>query len=496
MANLGSSTSSAPAAEATSDPLPASARPRSSTRGLQLQISERRLLLMAGDALVVTISVLAALRIWALVAQSTFDLDFVLPEVYWFFLLTFIWFVLASANDFYNLNLASHIGASAVRLMQITAQLVIVYLLIFFLSTRDALPRLFILYYALIFFFLMLLWRAWRPFLFRWPGFRRRALIVGAGWPAEAILGILTSEAKDAYEVVGVINEEQAPGQELGSKLVLGGGVDLPGIVEGKQIAELIIAYGNELPSSIFQGIMACYEKEIAIMPMPILYEQLTGRVPIEHVGRQHWTVVLPLEGHSVFNLYGPLKRGMDVTLSVVGLAIFVLVLPVLALIMTLDSPGPLFYQQERVGRGGRIFKIIKLRSMIPNAEGVAGPQWAQKNDPRVTRVGRILRKTRLDEVPQLLNVLRGEMSMIGPRPERPFFVDQLTAQIPFYRTRLAVKPGVTGWAQVMYRYGNSREDALIKLQYDLYYIRHQSVTLDMLILLRTAGKMMAFQGT
>ncbi len=133
---------------------------------------------------------------------------------------------------------------------------------------------------------------------------------------------------------------------------------------------------------------------------------------------------------------------------------------------------------------------------MIPNAERESGPVWATERDPRITRVGGVLRKTRLDEIPQLVNVLRGEMSMVGPRPERAVFVEQLTGQIPFYRTRLAVKPGVTGWAQVRYRYGNTVEDALIKLQYDLYYIRHQSLALDMLIILRTVGKMLAFQGT
>jgi exopolysaccharide biosynthesis polyprenyl glycosylphosphotransferase len=241
---------------------------------------------------------------------------------------------------------------------------------------------------------------------------------------------------------------------------------------------------------------MACYEQEIAIVPMPILYEQLTGRVPIEHVGEQHWTVVLPLEGRSVFNVYPAIKRLIDIVLALAGLAIFALMLPLVGLAIILDSPGPIFYRQQRVGRGGRQFEIVKLRSMIPNAERHSGPQWAQQDDPRVTRVGRILRKTRLDEAPQLLNVLRGEMSLIGPRPERDVFVEQLTQQIPFYRTRLAVKPGLTGWAQVRYRYGNSTEDALVKLQYDLYYIRHQSLALDLLILLRTLGKILAFQGT
>jgi exopolysaccharide biosynthesis polyprenyl glycosylphosphotransferase len=260
-------------------------------------------------------------------------------------------------------------------------------------------------------------------------------------------------------------------------------------------VAELIMANGGELSSDLFQGVMACYEQAVAIVPMPLLYEQITGRIPIEHVGQQHWTVVLPLQGDSMFDVYPPLKRLIDIGLSLFGLVCFVLFLPLLALIMLLDTPGPIFYAQERVGKGGSIFRVIKLRSMIPNAEKMSGPKWAQENDPRVTRIGRVLRKTRLDEVPQLLNVLRGEMSLIGPRPERPYFVDQLTQQIPFYRTRLAVKPGLTGWAQVRYHYGNSTEDSLVKLQYDLYYIRHQSLTLDLLILLRTVGKMLLFQG-
>ncbi len=450
---------------------------------------------MAGDAMVVVVSILAALRIWAIFARETFDLDFVLPQLYWFFVLTFIWYVLAAANDFYNLRMASQIRTSLPRLIQITLQLLIVYLLIFFVSSRDALPRLFILYYAVISFVLMAVWRSWRLFLIGWSRFRRRALVIGTGWAAESILQIIESEAQDAYEITGLISDEYETGSLFVNTPVLGNGEDLPALVEKHGIAELIIAYGSELPGNIFQGIMACYEKEVAIVPMPLLYEQITGRVPIEHVGQQHWTVVLPLEGRSMFNLYHPLKRGMDIVLSIIGLVIFALMLPVLTLLITLDCRGPIFYRQERVGRGGKIFKIIKLRSMIPNAESINGPQWAQRDDPRVTRMGWILRKTRLDEVPQLLNVLRGEMSLIGPRPERAVFVDQLTKAIPFYRTRLAIKPGLTGWAQVRYRYGSSQEDALVKLQYDLYYIRHQSLVLDSMILIRTMGKILAFQG-
>ncbi len=465
-------------------------------RGLQLQISERRLIMMAGDAIMIVVSVLLSLRIWAFVAREAFDVEFVVPQAYWFFVLTFLWFTLASANDFYNLRLNSRISSTVLRLVRITIQLLVIYLVIFFLSERTALPRLFILYHAVISFLLILLWRSWRPFLIGWSRFsRRRALIIGTGWPAETILQVINSEAADAYEIAGLICSQDERDQFQDDSRIVGSGADLPALVQRNGIAELILAYSNNLPADIFAGVMACYEHEVAIVPMPLLYEQITGRVPIEHVGQQHWTVVLPLEGRSVFNLYPALKRLLDIILSLVGLGVFLLSLPVLALVIFLDSPGPIFYRQERVGRGGQLFYVFKLRSMIPNAERYSGPQWAQKNDPRITRVGRILRKTRLDEVPQLLNVLRGEMSLIGPRPERAVFVEQLTSQIPFYRTRLAVKPGLTGWAQVRYHYGNSAEDALIKLQYDLYYIRHQSLALDLLIMLRTLGKMVAFQG-
>ncbi|NLE52681.1 MAG: polyprenyl glycosylphosphotransferase, partial [Chloroflexi bacterium] len=190
------------------------------------------------------------------------------------------------------------------------------------------------------------------------------------------------------------------------------------------------------------------------------------------------------------------LKRAVDLLLAIVGLAIFAALLPLIVVSMKLDSPGPIFFRQQRVGKSGRLFWVVKLRSMIPDAERETGPRWASDDDPRVTRVGRLLRKTRLDEMPQLYNVLRGEMSIIGPRPERPEFVEALSQTIPFYRTRHVVKPGITGWAQVRYHYGSSEEDALIKLQYDLYYIRHRSLALDVLIILRTAGKMLSFQGT
>jgi len=178
-----------------------------------------------------------------------------------------------------------------------------------------------------------------------------------------------------------------------------------------------------------------------------------------------------------------------------VGLVFLALLMPALALANRLGSPGPLFYRQARVGRRGQPFQVLKFRSMIPDAEAASGAVWAADNDPRITAVGRFLRRTRLDELPQVINVLRGEMSLIGPRPERPEFVEQLAHSIPFYRARHSVRPGLSGWAQVQYRYGNTADDSRIKLEYDLYYVKHASFLLDLRIALQTIGVMLAFKG-
>ena len=188
------------------------------------------------------------------------------------------------------------------------------------------------------------------------------------------------------------------------------------------------------------------------------------------------------------------LKRAVDVLLGACGLAVTLPVWPVAALALWLEDRGPTLYHQRRVGQGGREFTLLKFRTMVRDAE-IAGPRWAVVGDERVTRIGRWLRRLHLDELPQAINILRGEMSVIGPRPERAEFFAALQAAIPFYRARLSVRPGVTGWAQVNHEYGDSIDDALIKLRYDLYYIKHRSALLDLLILVRTVGHVLRGRG-
>lgn len=462
----------------------------------QLQISERRVLLVLGDAFCNFIAVLVALRIWAFVGDIPYNLDFIISNSWWFLLLETLWFMLASANDFYDLQLTSKLFKSVSALVQITLQMILIYVVIFFLSPRDdVLPRLFVLYYGVLSFLLISVWRTWRPFLIGWTSNPRRALVVGSGWAAREIIEVLDLEAKNEYAVVGVVSDSGTHAEVPRMVTFLQQNEKLTDMASDLDISEIILAYGSEMPGHIFQGVMDAYERGYTITPMPILFEQVTGRVPIEHVSQENWNVILPVQSTPFFNPYPLLKRLMDVVLSVLGLTLFFLLLPFIAIAMYFDSPGSIFYTQERVGKGGKHFNIIKLRTMIPNAEQVSGPKWADKNDPRITRVGRWLRKSRLDELPQLINILRNDMSLVGPRPERPHFVARLSKSIPFYRTRNVIKPGLTGWAQVRYGYGNTLSDSLIKLQYDLYYIRHQNLLMDALIILRTIGKMLKLAG-
>lgn len=453
-----------------------------------LPVSERRLLIGIGDLVAVNLSIVLALRVWAYVGMESFDITFVLEQAHWFPILSVLWVFLASANNFYDLALTAKWQQSQERLLEIELQLLLAYLLIFFLSPRYALPRLFILYYAIASYLLIAGWRMTRPFLIGWVPSRRRVLVIGGGWSAESIVKAIETYAPDDYEIVGVVeertfrNDRQNPRRTLLEK------------AKETHASEIVLATSENLDGVLFQEIMDCYEQGLPITPMPILYERLTGRIPVESV-RGHWNVVLPLQGRSPFDPYPVLKRLIDLLFCGIGLLVLALLLPILVPIMIIDSPGPILFTQERLGKGGRVFNVIKLRTMVPNAEQISGPIWSVKGDDRVTRVGRVLRKLRIDEMPQFWNILRGEMSMVGPRPERPFFVETLQEEIPFYRTRLTVQPGLTGWAQVHYGYGSSVRDALVKLQYDLYYIRHRSIVLDLMIIVRTFGTVAKLMG-
>ncbi|GIL12020.1 MAG: sugar transferase [Chloroflexota bacterium] len=468
-------------------PAPKSRRP-------QLRLSERRLLLMGGDMLAAVLAVLIALLIWSWVGRYRFDLDFILPRSVWFIVLPGLWLLLASANDFYDVRVSASRMVTTQRLLVITLQMLVIYLLVFFLAQPLALPRLFILYYGVASFLLTGLFRFFNPALAGWASERRRVLIVGTDEATTTIIGAIGRYAHRAYDIRGIIGEADDFGSDICEVPILGTGRDLLRLAQAEAVSELIVTSTHALSAETFQGVMDAYEAGITIVPMPLLYESITGQVPVEYV-MNNWSVVLPIEGDSIFNPYPVFKRLLDILLALVGLAAFGALLPLLGLLIRLDSPGGIFYSQERVGLNGRVFRIYKFRSMRADAEAATGAVFSSRGDRRVTRVGRWMRKTRLDELPQIINVLRGDMSIVGPRPERPEHVQRLVEKIPFYRTRHVIRPGLTGWAQVRYNYGANDEDALVKLQYDLYYIRHQSLALDLNIMVRTVGKVIKMSG-
>jgi len=461
-----------------------------------LPFSERRALLAVGDALVVNGAVLAALYLWARAGGGAFGPAFVRSRWFWFPILTVLWWLLALMGDLYDVPVAGQRLEITQRVGVVGLGLLAVYLAVYFFLPRDALPRLFFLFFMGIALAGVLLWRWTYATIFTLPPFRRRVLIAGAGWAGRTIAQALARYSNADYHVVGFVDDDpEKQGATVADLPMLGSSRDLLALVRAQRVDEVVVAITHRMQGELFQALMDCRAAGVHVVRMPALYEQLTHRMPVEHVERG-WIVESVNDLPTLHRPAQWAKRLLDVVLGLLGALVFLMLLPFLALAITLDCPGPIFYRQVRLGLGGQPYRMFKLRTMVPNAEEDGQARWATADDERITRVGHILRKTRLDELPQVFNVLRGEMSIVGPRPERPEFVAELQEKIPFYRTRLCVKPGLTGWAQIHYGYGNSVEDALIKLQYDLYYIRHWSLWSDLYVIFKTVGVTLRCQGT
>jgi exopolysaccharide biosynthesis polyprenyl glycosylphosphotransferase len=460
-----------------------------------LPVSERRLLLLVIDMLIVNGSVLIASWVWQALNQHAFDWGFVVSHWRWFPFMTAFWGALAWFSDLYEIDLANRRLASVQRLLIAMVVLVALYMILYFFAPPSVLPRLFVLVFAGLSGLLLSLWRWGYATVFTLPQMQCRVLIVGAGWAGRTLAKMLQDQENDMYQVLGFVDDDFSKHNEKIVDLpVLGGGDHLLELVAVHQADKVVLAITGDIRGELFQALIDCRAKGIEVIRMPDLYERLTRRVPVEHIN-MGW-VLGAMSGFTAINrLERITRRVMDLGLGFLGLIGLGLILPFVALAVALDDSGPLFYRQIRAGKAGVPYHVIKFRSMRTDAEKDGSPQWAQEEDDRITRVGRVLRKTRLDELPQVINILRGEMCIVGPRPERPAFIADLEDQIPFYRTRLTVKPGLTGWAQINYKYGNSVQDSLMKLQYDLYYIRHRSLWLDIYIVLKTFGVMLRMEG-
>lgn len=319
-----------------------------------------------------------------------------------------------------------------------------------------------------------------------------RVLIVGTGQDAKLVHRDLTRPLQQSVEVVGFLPVGGGERIEVDPSEVLPPGC-LVDVVRNLRVDEVIVAVRERRGGVLsLRELLDCKLAGVRILDLSSFFERVQGQVRLDSLRaswliygdgfRQGWTRTF-------------VKRCFDL---IVGMTLLVLAAPLMlltALAILLEDGAPIFYSQERVGRGGKTFRVRKFRSMRTDAEKDGKPRWASSNDDRVTRVGRVIRKLRIDELPQLFNVIAGEMSLVGPRPERPYFVDQLTQEIPFYAVRHCVKPGVTGWAQVRYQYGASVDDAAEKLQYDLYYVKNHSLILDTLVLFETVRVVLTGEG-
>jgi sugar transferase (PEP-CTERM system associated) len=326
------------------------------------------------------------------------------------------------------------------------------------------------------------LWRVAFNGLTRDPHLEERVLIVGTGVLAQTVARQIRTQQDFAYRLVGFVADDGKGPVRVRQHDILGGAADIDRILTSRHVDRIVVSLTDRRGHLPIEALLRAKLAGVRVEDAVTTFERLTGKILVEDL-KPSWLIFS--DGFHVSRLTRIAKRGFDLLCALV---VFVLSAPAMlltAIAVRLESRGPILYCQERVGEGGRIFTLRKFRSMCVDAEQ-GTPVWAKDKDDRVTRVGRVIRLTRLDELPQLWNVLKGEMSFVGPRPERPFFVQQLAEAIPFYMARHAVKPGLTGWAQVKYRYGSSVEDALEKLRYDLYYIKHLSLVFDLTILIDT----------
>lgn len=474
--------------------------------GLSLSLGERRLLLAAVDLLLLNGALLAALLIWT---------DFHLPAAAllanskWFLTLSGLWFILAAALDVYNPARAASVTQSLLYVGIAALLTGLLYLTIPWL-TPPVVRRLQAFGFVLLAGGSLLAWRAFYARFFYQPAFYQRVIIVSSGPVDRSLVAELQAAAAQAranpfrgsgYVLVGLVEPGAPPAGEAqaGSESLAGvprlSPDELVYQARRRQVHEIIVAGEAALPASLRDTLLDCCELGLQVTPLALAYERLTARMPVELAGQVLGLVTGSSADSPGQRLFRLAKRLVDLGLGLVGLSLLLPLAPLVALANAFTSPGPLFYTQHRVGRGGRPFVMVKFRTMRPDAEKYQGAVWAEADDPRITPLGRWLRRTRLDELPQIINVLKGEMSVVGPRPERPQFVGELVHCLPLYRARHAMRPGITGWAQVRYRYGNSLNDAKTKLEYDLYYIKHAGLFLDLLIFLQTVPVMLQFKG-
>ncbi|MBE0680844.1 MAG: sugar transferase [Anaerolineales bacterium] len=464
---------------------------------LRLRPSEQRTILLVGDFIASVSAMVGAIYFWYQyslyklidngISPGRAERLITIEVPFWFYLLPLVWLLLMVES--YDPHSAGNWRKTLRGIAVAPIVGLLTYSLLFTINLDpNSLPRIAVGAFLVFASFLTLGWRAIFIRLYTSSGLMRRVLIVGAGKAGRSLADIYRKLSPPPFILLGFIDDD--PRKKSNSFLgfaVLGTSEHLLEIIEDYRVSDIVVAINGEIKGETFQTILDTQERGVEVSRMPIMYEELTQRVPIEHL-ESDWVIRSFVDQVRVSGMYEFSKRIMDIFGGVIGTLIFIVTFPIISLAILLESGSPIFYSQSRLGKGGSVFRIYKYRTMKQDAEADGEAKAAIENDPRVTRVGNILRRTRFDEMPQFLSVLQGEMSLVGPRAERPELVAEYQKQIPFYRARLLVKPGLTGWAQINYGYVATVRETVVKLEYDLYYIKHRTLNMDINIVLRTIG--------
>ena len=462
---------------------------------LRLKLSEQRFLLVLGDFIAASLALLIALYVWASGdSWYRFSIEFLKYRApAWFYLLPIMWVILMV--DTYDSHKSANLRQTLRGIGLVFLASTIVYLVIYFAVEPNSLPRLGVAVFIIAATLLTLFWRLIYIRTFTSVSRQQRVVIVGAGKAGTALVGVISELDPPPFKLIGLIDDDPA---KLGTNIqgfpILGNHENMAEVITNQGITDLILAISNEMNHGMFQSILTAQEDGVNLTTMTETYESLSGRVPIDLL-ESDWVVRAFLDRAPTSGFYRIAKRLVDLLLGLLGLVALAIFSPLLAPIILLDSGSPVIFTQIRLGRGGKPYTIYKLRTMKSRSDMEKEALVTTTNDPRITRIGRFLRKSHLDELPQIINVLRGEMSFVGPRSERVELVQVFQKEVPFYRARMLVKPGITGWAQIHQPYAETIKETATKLQYDLYYIEHASIWMDLNILLRTVGSVLGFKG-
>jgi len=459
-------------------------------RFLHAYIPKRTLLLGISEACLISLALVAS----ALARLGAGEASLMITYQYGSLKILFVAVAFLTCMYYFDLYDSAIVGNRRevpVRLIQVMGVAYIVLGLLYYLYPPVKLGR-GIFHIGFLFIgLLLLLWRRVFSAINSTPWLAERVVILGDGPLAESLLHEIESRPELGIRVAAraqMLGSANNPGNRKDGELPIA--LSQTSICEElavdhhvRGINRIVVAMEERRGKLPVDLLLSLKNRGVQVQDGNDVYESITGKVPIESI---RLSCLLFSPGYYASRLFLIYKRLASLVTSIIGLLLSLPLLPFVVLAIKLSSPGQVLYRQSRVGRNGVVFRCYKFRTMRSDAEADSGPTWAKDDDPRITPVGKFLRKTRMDEIPQLWNVLKGDMSLVGPRPERPEFVAALNQKIPYYHLRHSIRPGITGWAQTLYKYGSSVEDAKEKLRYDLYYIKNMSAGLDLLIILST----------